>query len=39
MVPLSEAVHMVMSGRIFDGKTIAGLLWLAQQKNKPKPHR
>ncbi len=39
MVPLSEAVRMVMSGRIFDGKTIAGVLWLAQQKNKPKPHR
>jgi ADP-ribose pyrophosphatase len=39
MVPLSKAVRMVMSGRIFDGKTIAGVLWLAQQKTKPKPRR
>jgi ADP-ribose pyrophosphatase len=32
MVPLSEAVRMVMGGRIWDAKTIAGVLWLAQQK-------
>jgi ADP-ribose pyrophosphatase len=31
MVPLSKAVSMVMSGRIFDAKTISGVLWLAQQ--------
>jgi ADP-ribose pyrophosphatase len=37
-VPLSEAVHMVMSGRVRDGKTIAGVLWLAQDK-KLQEHR
>ncbi|HXE90665.1 MAG TPA: NUDIX hydrolase [Terriglobales bacterium] len=30
--PLAEAVEMVMRGRIRDGKTIAGLLWLVQKK-------
>ena len=28
--PLSKAVGMVMSGRIQDGKTIAGVLWLSE---------
>lgn len=37
MVPLSEAVRRVMSGRIRDAKTISGVLWLAQQKMKAKP--
>ena len=32
LVPLAEAVRMVMSGRIHDAKTICGVLWLAQQK-------
>ena len=27
--PLSAAVRMVMAGRIHDGKTIAGVLWLS----------
>ena len=31
LVPLSEAVRMVMSGRIHDAKTICGVLWLSQQ--------
>ena len=39
MVPLSEAVRMVMTGRIFDAKTISGVLWLAQRRNKPEPRR
>lgn len=30
--PLSEAVKMVMSGKILDGKTISGVLWLKSQK-------
>ena len=30
--PLSEAVKMVMSGKILDGKTISGVLWLNSQK-------
>jgi ADP-ribose pyrophosphatase len=30
LVPLPEAVHMVMAGRSQDGKTIAGVLWLNQ---------
>ena len=29
--PLSTAVRMVMSGRIHDGKTISGVLWLSQK--------
>ena len=32
--PLSAAVRMVISGRIQDGKTIAGVLWLAQQRKR-----
>jgi ADP-ribose pyrophosphatase len=39
LTPLSEAVRMVMSGRILDAKTIAGVLWLAQQKNKAKARK
>lgn len=31
-VPLKEAVRMVMSGKILDGKTISGVLWLNSQK-------
>jgi ADP-ribose pyrophosphatase len=30
--PLSEAIHMVMRKRIQDGKTICGVLWLAQSR-------
>jgi ADP-ribose pyrophosphatase len=30
--PLRQAVRMVMTGRIRDGKTIAGVLWLKNQK-------
>lgn len=30
MFPLSAALKMVASGRIVDGKTISGVLWLAQ---------
>jgi ADP-ribose pyrophosphatase len=38
MVPLSRAVQMVIRGTIQDGKTIAGVLWLAhQQKGKKSP--
>jgi ADP-ribose pyrophosphatase len=36
MVPLSEAVRMVMGGRIHDAKTICGVLWLAQQSKARK---
>jgi ADP-ribose pyrophosphatase len=39
MVPLSDAVRMVMRGTIKDGKTIAGVLWLAQSREGSKPHR
>ena len=34
LVPLSSAVRMVMNGRIIDGKTIAGVLWLAQVRRR-----
>jgi ADP-ribose pyrophosphatase len=30
LIPLSQVVDMVFSGRIRDGKTIAGVLWLAE---------
>jgi ADP-ribose pyrophosphatase len=30
LVPLTEAIDMVFSGRIHDGKAIAGVLWLAE---------
>jgi len=33
-VPLSQAVRMVGSGQIRDAKTIAGLLWFAQNGRK-----
>jgi ADP-ribose pyrophosphatase len=32
LFPLSEAVRMVTSGRVLDGKTIAGVLWLRHEK-------
>jgi len=32
--PLSEVLRMVNAGSIRDGKTIAGVLWLAQQRRK-----
>ena len=30
LVPLSEAIEMIFSGKIHDGKAIAGVLWLAE---------
>jgi ADP-ribose pyrophosphatase len=34
LVSLKEAVHMVMAGKIHDGKTISGVLWLNTQQNQ-----
>jgi len=34
--PLSAAVRMVMAGRIHDGKTISGILWLNQKQGSRK---
>jgi ADP-ribose pyrophosphatase len=34
LVPLSEAVKMVLNGKIHDGKAIAGILWLAEAIRK-----
>ena len=34
LVPLSEAVEMVVKGKIHDGKTISGVLWLHAQQNQ-----
>ena len=34
LVPLKEAVAMVMDGKIHDGKTISGILWLNTQQNQ-----
>ena len=39
LFPLSAAVRMVMGGRIPDGKTIAGVLWLAYNHLCTKPRR
>lgn len=30
LVPLAQAIEMVLSGKIRDGKTISGVLWLAE---------
>ena len=34
LVPLKEAVGMVLKGKIHDGKTISGVLWLHAQQNQ-----
>jgi ADP-ribose pyrophosphatase len=34
--PLSAAVRMVMTGKILDGKTISGVLWLNQERSGKK---
>lgn len=39
LVPLPEAVEMVMRGAIRDSKTISGVLWLAQHEKGRKPRR
>jgi ADP-ribose pyrophosphatase len=39
MVPLTTAVSMVVKGKISDAKTISGVLWLTQQRNRSKPHK
>jgi hypothetical protein len=31
LVPLAKAVQWVMSGKVHDGKAIAGILWAAQK--------
>ena len=33
LLPLSQVVDMIMSGKIRDGKTIAGVLWLAESRH------
>jgi ADP-ribose pyrophosphatase len=37
--PLSAAVRMVMAGRIHDGKTISGILWLNQERRSQKRNK
>ena len=37
LFPLSSAVRMALSGRIRDGKTIAGVLWLAHRQSCGNP--
>lgn len=34
LVPLNEAVGMVLKGKIHDGKTISGVLWLRAQRSQ-----
>jgi ADP-ribose pyrophosphatase len=37
--PLSAAVRMVMAGKILDGKTISGILWLNQERSGRKKRK
>lgn len=37
LTPLSQVLKMVQSGKIEDGKTIAGVLWLAESLRRSKP--
>jgi len=34
LIPLSQVIDWIFSGRIRDGKTIAGVLWLAEAKRR-----
>jgi ADP-ribose pyrophosphatase len=34
MVPLKKAVRMILQGKVHDGKTISGILWLHAQQNQ-----
>ena len=34
LVPLSRTIEMVLSGEIRDGKTIVGVLWLAEHTRR-----
>jgi len=36
LVPLTQVVHWIMSGKIRDGKTIAAVLWFALNRPAPK---
>jgi len=38
-VSLSEALRMVLSGKIKDAKTIAGVFWLSHERDARKPRR
>ena len=38
-VSLSEALRMVLSGKIKDAKTIAGVFWLSHERDSRKPRR
>jgi len=37
--PLSVAVRMVMAGKVLDGKTISGVLWLSHKLVHNKKHK
>jgi len=37
LVPLSKVVSMILSGKIPDGKTIAGVLWLTESQRRSVP--
>lgn len=39
LVPLSQAVQMVMRGRIRDAKTMTSILWLSEYQNRQKPRK
>ena len=39
LVPLSNAVQMVLHGTIRDAKTIAGVLWLSHHRTSPKSRK
>lgn len=37
--PLNVAVRMVMAGKVLDGKTISGVLWLGHKLGRKKKHK
>ena len=39
LIPLSEAVHMVLQGTIRDAKTIASVLWLDHAQREHRAHK
>ncbi|MFZ0313594.1 MAG: NUDIX hydrolase [Candidatus Korobacteraceae bacterium] len=34
LIPLEQTIEMVLSGKIRDGKTISGVLWLAERRRR-----
>lgn len=39
LLPVAQVIKMILSGKIRDGKTIAGVLWLAQSGRRNMPQK